>query len=110
MLKDTKTRNRLSKEVENLKLQIEIFALETNKQTDKQKRANSHSRYLPLLKVVIMERERERERERVGGGRKVQVFLACNRADLFGSWGKNVARKSDFSSHSFLIPLTSQPA
>lgn len=65
MLKDTKTRNRLSKEVENLKLQIEIFALETIKQTDKQKRANSHSRYLPLLKVVIMERERERE-----GGRE----------------------------------------
>lgn len=43
MLKDTKTRNRLSKEVENLKLQIEIFALETNKKTDRQKKKSKQT-------------------------------------------------------------------
>lgn len=42
-----KTRNRLSKEVENLKLQIEIFALETNKQTDKQKKKGQQSFQIP---------------------------------------------------------------
>ena len=43
MLKDTKPRNRLSKEVENLKLQIEIFALETNKKTDRQKKESKQT-------------------------------------------------------------------
>ena len=122
MLKDTKTRNRLSKEVENLKLQIEIFALETNKKTDRQKKieqTNHRGICVLSMRTIIPDtshcwrlfwwRGKEREGERVGGGREVQAFVSCKKADLFGSWGKNVAMKSDFSSYSFLIPLTSQP-